>query len=65
EKGSILKYLGTNTKVASIAVTDGDMNKEAITKATVTVKKAVADTKAAYTVIFEDGKEPVVSTIKP
>ncbi|MEG0290031.1 MAG: prepilin-type N-terminal cleavage/methylation domain-containing protein [Erysipelotrichaceae bacterium] len=63
EKGSILKYLGTNTKVASIAVTDGDMNKEAITKATVGVAKTAGGAEA-YTVTFADGKEPVVADKK-
>ncbi|MEG0841522.1 MAG: prepilin-type N-terminal cleavage/methylation domain-containing protein [Erysipelotrichaceae bacterium] len=58
-KGSILRYLGTKTKVTSITVADGDMNKEAITKATVGVAKTAGGAEA-YTVVFADGQEPVV-----
>ncbi|MEG0695027.1 MAG: hypothetical protein RR440_04670, partial [Erysipelotrichaceae bacterium] len=62
-KGSILRYLGTKTKVTSITVADGDMNKEAITKATVGVAKTAGGAEA-YTVTFADGKEPVVADKK-
>ncbi|MEG0410971.1 MAG: prepilin-type N-terminal cleavage/methylation domain-containing protein [Erysipelotrichaceae bacterium] len=58
-KAAIQKYLGTNTKVVEITVNTA--TNEAITKATVGVSKTVKGTTVDYTVVFEDGKEPLVT----
>ncbi|MEG0574200.1 MAG: hypothetical protein RR469_04670, partial [Erysipelotrichaceae bacterium] len=58
-KAAIEKYLGTNTKVVEITVNTA--TNEAITKATVGVSKTVKGTTVDYTVVFEDGKEPLVT----